>query len=272
MKAQNGVIDQQITSVMSEMQRLEAKKANLERSLTFMDEDVISHNSRIESKQKQMEQIVNEVIPPIERDIECLSNQVKSLEDEVGTELCEFLSTDEKNLLLQLKSVHLELEKDIEIQTQVLEEVSVARQRLQSLLEDNLLKRKKELEEEGSEAIDRRRSSEKRQVGSRLAQMQRQEDFEQVKRELAEAIQNAESVEERLSEAKRTDEALRAELMDGKKQLDAFKTKDVEIAKLLEDAQKREEKLMNKVSHPFLSNVNILFLASQIFACRDHFV
>lgn len=248
MKRQNEVIDQQITSVMSEMQRLEAKKANLERSLTFMDEDVVAQNSRIESKQKQMEQIINELIPPIERDIECISNQIKALEDEVGTELSENLSTDEKNLLLQLKSVHVELEKEIEIQTQVLEEVSVERQRLQSLLEDNLLKRKNELEEDGVEAIDRRRSSEKRQVGSRLAQVQRQEDLEQVRREHAEAIQNAESVEERLSEAKRTDEELRAELMEGKKQLDAYKTKDVEIAKLLEDAQKREEKLMNKRS------------------------
>lgn len=261
MKRQNEVIDQQITSVMSEMQRLEAKKANLERSLTFMDEDVVAQNSRIESKQKQMEQIINELIPPIERDIECISNQIKALEDEVGTELSENLSTDEKNLLLQLKSVHVELEKEIEIQTQVLEEVSVERQRLQSLLEDNLLKRKNELEEDGVEAIDRRRSSEKRQVGSRLAQVQRQEDLEQVRREHAEAIQNAESVEERLSEAKRTDEELRAELMEGKKQLDAYKTKDVEIAKLLEDAQKREEKLMNKVSYPFQLYVISLFFS-----------
>jgi predicted nucleic acid-binding Zn-ribbon protein len=49
MKKQNGVLDQQITSVMSEMQRLEAKKANLERSLSFMDDEITSQRSRIES-------------------------------------------------------------------------------------------------------------------------------------------------------------------------------------------------------------------------------
>jgi chromosome segregation ATPase len=142
----------------------------------------------------------------------------------------------------------LELEKDIEIQTHTLEEISVERQRLQSLLEDNLLKRKKELEEEGSENIDRRRSTGSTLVTSRIAQNHRQENLEQLRRELAEAVQNANSVGERLCEAKETAELLRSELVEGKKKLEMFKTKDLEIAKLLEDAQKREEKLMNKVS------------------------
>lgn len=247
MKQHNGQIDQQITTTMSEMQRLQAKKANLEHSLTRMDEDVTAQQSRLESKKKQLGKIENEMIPPVEREIESLSDQAQTLQDEIGTELSETLTSEEKILLNQLKSIQVELETDIESQTQVLEEVSVQRQRLQSLLQDNLLKRKRELEEEGADSAGRRRSIDGEQPASRLAQAQRKENLEQLQRELDESIQNAEDVEELLAEAKANDEALRAELLEGKRRLEVVKNKDTEITKLLEDAQKREEKLMNKV-------------------------
>jgi F0F1-type ATP synthase alpha subunit len=110
-----------------------------------------------------------------------------------------------------------------------------------------LLKRKRELEEEGADSAGRRRSIDGEQPASRLAQAQRKENLEQLQRELDESIQNAEDVEELLAEAKANDEALRAELLEGKRRLEVVKNKDTEITKLLEDAQKREEKLMNKV-------------------------
>jgi len=69
-----------------------------------------------------------------------------------------------------------------------------------------------------------------------------------LRRELDEAIQNSEDVEEWLAEAKKIDENLSSKLLEGKRKLEAVKAKDTEIAKLLEDAQKLEEKLMNKVS------------------------
>ncbi len=248
MKDKNGKVDKQITTIMSEMQRLEAKKANLDHSLARMDEDISTQNSRLESKNRQIERLENEIIPPVERDISSLSDQVKILEDEIGTELSDTLTKDEKNLLSQLKSVQAELETEIESQTHKLEEVSVERQRLHSLLQDNLLKRKRELEEEGSEAEGRRRSLDTEQPASKLAQTQRKENLDQLRRELDEAIQNAEDVEERLAEAKKVNEDLRSKLADGRKKLEAVRMRDAEITKLLEDAQKLEEKLMNKVS------------------------
>ena len=83
MKQQNGQIDQLITTTMSEMQRLEAKKANLEHSLTRMDEDITVQKSRLESKQKHVEKIENEMIPPVEREIESLLSQAQTLQDGV---------------------------------------------------------------------------------------------------------------------------------------------------------------------------------------------
>lgn len=248
MKDQNGQVDKQITTIMSEMQRLQAKKANLDHLLTRMDEEISTQNSRLESKNRQIEKLENETIPPVEREIKSLLDQVKILEEEIGSELSETLTSDEKNLLSQLKSVQAELENEIETQTHALEEVSVERQRLQSLLHDNLLKRKRELEEEGAEAEGRRRSLDTEQPASRLAQTQRKENLEQLQRELDESIQNAEDVEERLAGAKKVDEDLRSKLFEGKRKLEVVKAKDTEITKLLEDAQKLEEKLMNKVS------------------------
>lgn len=251
MKALNGQVDKQITAIMSDMQRLQAKKANLDHQLTRTDEDISTQATRLESKVRQTEKLESDIIPPVEQNIQSLLNQVKTLEEEVGSELRETLTQDEKNLLKQLKSVQSELEQDIETQTQSLEEVSVERQRLQSLLQDNLLKRKRELEEEGADAEGRRRSLDTEQPASRLAQTQRKENLEQLQREFDEAIQNAEDVEERLAEAKLVDGDLKKKLIDGKRKLETVKTKDSEITKLLEDAQKLEEKLMNKVRFYF---------------------
>lgn len=246
MKEKNSEVDQQVTTLMRENQQLEAKKANLEHTLANFDEDIVGQKSRLESHTKQVKKIEDDTIPPIEVEIKSLNDQVELLREEMGTELSETLTEEEKRLLQQLKSVQNELDSDIEVQVQLLEEVSVERQRLLSLLEDNLLKRKQELEEEGATSSSRRRSTDG-QPASRIAQEERVEDLEQLKRELDEAIQNADDVEQRLAEAKKLDEDVYTELSEAKRQLDDLRAKDVQNMKQLEDARKREEKLMNKV-------------------------
>jgi len=252
MRNRNKKTDMEISNVMSEVQRLKAQKVDLERTLTRMDEDISTQKTRQESKKKQAHTMEVEGVPPLERDIVSLDHQVKLLEEEVGTDLCETLTKEEKSLLQQLKATQAELKSNVEHQTQTLEEVSIERQRLQSLLEDNLMKRKRELEEDGAEALkshSRRRSKDgKEQPAARVAQSQRKENLVQVQRELEEAIQNTEVVEERLAEAKEIDAALRRELNEGKKELESFRTEDGKISKYLEDAQKKDEKLMNKRS------------------------
>ena len=245
-KEKNGEVDQQVSTLMRENQQLEAQKANLEHALANADEDIATQKSRLESHTKQVKKIEDDTIPPIQVEIKNLEDQVKLLADEMGTELSETLTDEEKNLLQQLKSVEKELDSEIESQVQVLEEVSVERQRLLSLLEDNLLKKKQELEEEGATSSSRRRSTDG-QPASRIAQKERKEDLEQLNRELDEAIQNADDVEQRVAEAKKLDENLYAELSEARKELDELRAKDVQILKELEDARKREEKLMNKV-------------------------
>ena len=259
MKEKNNEVDQQVSTLMRENQQLEAQKANLEHSLANIDEDVTIQQSRLGSVVKQVKKIENETIPPIEVEITSLGDQMKLLQDEMGTELSETLTEDEKNLLKQLKSVLSELDSDIETQAQVLEKVSVERQRLLSLLEDNLMKRKQELEEEGATSSSRRRSK-GGELASKIAQKERKEDLEQLSRELDEAIRNDEEVEERLTEAKKLDEGLYSDLSEAKKQLDDLRAKDVQIMKQLEEARKREERLMNKVRLPAYCLAYVLFV------------
>ena len=62
--------------------------------------------------------------------------------------LSDTLNKIEKSLLNELKETQTKLGTEFEVHTQALEEISVKRQRLRSLLDYNLLKRKQELEKE----------------------------------------------------------------------------------------------------------------------------
>jgi hypothetical protein len=52
-------------------------------------------------------------------------------------------------MLVKLKKIQVELASEIESQTEVVAKVSLEHQMLQSLLEDNLMKRRQELLDEG---------------------------------------------------------------------------------------------------------------------------
>ena len=250
MKTKNNEVDQKVSTLMRENQQLEAQKANLEHALANIDEEVNVQRRRLEGYEKQAKKIEVDTIPPIELEISSFLDQMNLLQDEMGTELSETLTEEEKTMLAQMKTVLNELDSDIESQAQSLETVSVERQRLKSLLEDNLMKRKRELEEEGATSSSCRRST-GGQTASRLAQEEREEDLQQLNRELDEAVRNAEDVEQKLADAKKLDEDLYAELSNAKRHLDDLRARDVQNIKQLEEARKREEKLMNKVGQIF---------------------
>ena len=67
----------------------------------------------------------------------------------MGTDLTSTLTEDEQNLLEELKATQTRLDGEIEDHTQVLEDATVKRQRLTSLMEDNLVVRRGEPTESG---------------------------------------------------------------------------------------------------------------------------
>jgi len=247
-KQKTNALDLQITNLMTEMQRHEAKANNLKYLLSRMEEDVASQTRQLDTMDKQIYTIGHDVIPPIDVELKSLQGQVNTLKEEIGTELSYTLAENERNMLQQLKSVQTDLEREMEGQAQVLEDVTIKRQRLESLLEDNLHKRKRELEEEGAADLSghRRRSKAGEQQPSKVAQAQRMEDLERIGEELDEAVRTSDEVESKLIDAKRTDTDLRAELITAKKESEMLRLKDQENKKKLEDKQKHDEKLMSK--------------------------
>jgi len=248
-KQKTNALDLQITKVATEIQRLEAKTNNLDYQLSQIDEDVGSQTRQLDAMDKQVHTIGNDVIPPIDTELKSLREQVNTLTAEMGTELTDTLTKDERNMLQNLKTVQADLERDMESHTQTLEEVGVKRQRLESLLEDNLLKRKRELEEgvvDDSKTNRRRSRGGEEKPASKLAQAQRIEDMAEVKEQLDEAIRTSDEVEQKLMDAKAVKAELRAELIKIKKDLEELRMKDTENKKAVEEAQKRDEKLMSK--------------------------
>ena len=248
MKRKATGVDQQISALMGEIQRLEAKQANLDHLTQRMEDEIASLQSRVDGKKKQMEQIETDIIPPMETEIKSLSSQVERLTEEMGTELSANLTEEERKMLSELKASEGELDANIETQSQTLEEVSVERQRLQSLLNDNLRKRKAELEQENAGQAASRRKSRGDAESTAAAQERRKADLEQRQRELDEATMAANEMESKLEEERKIVETLRAELIEAKNKLEKKRVEDDEINRNLAAAQEESERLLNKRS------------------------
>jgi structural maintenance of chromosome 3 (chondroitin sulfate proteoglycan 6) len=233
--------DQAVTNLMGELQRLEAKQADFNHILSEIESDIDRLEKRVESQQKNTEKIEKTVIPPLEKEISSLGGEIERLQEEMGTELTATLSEEDRETLNRLKKSQVELAARIESQNELVEKVSVERQKLQSLLEDNLLKRRQELTDQ-SDSSSRRRSR-----GGAPPQQQQREDLEQRQRELDDANRIADDIENRLSEARKVDDELKAELISAKGELDQLKNEDMKNTSELEKAQEQAERLLNKV-------------------------
>jgi predicted nucleic acid-binding Zn-ribbon protein len=148
-------VDQQVSNVMGEVQRLEA---NLDHMMGRIEDDVKKLEKTREGLDKQVKQI-EEDIPPMETQIASLGSQIEHLEEEIGTKPTSTLTEEEQSLLEELKTTQARQDGEIEEHTQVLEEATIKRQNLTSLLEDNLVMRRNELtKNNGSNSRSRRTS------------------------------------------------------------------------------------------------------------------
>ena len=254
-KEESAAADQRVSSVMGEVQRLEAKYANLDHMMGRIEDDVKKLEKTTQRNEKQAKQI-EEDVPPLETQIASLGNQIDVLEEEVGTDLTSTLTEEEQDLLEELKGTQARLDEEIEEHTQVLEDASVKRQKLTSLLEDNLLVRRRELTESAESSSRSRRSLGGTKNAGAASQAQLQEDLEQKRRDLEEATQTAEDVQNQLAQVKAIDEKLRSECANIKNSLEKLKTQDAAYQKDLEACQESQEKLLNKVCVVFCSDAS----------------
>jgi structural maintenance of chromosome 3 (chondroitin sulfate proteoglycan 6) len=226
-------VDQAVTNIMSEVQRLEAKQADMQRLVRDMEQNVQKLEERLEQHQRQMTKVEKTNVPALEVEIAIVRGDIQRVQQELGTELVSDLTEEERANLQRLKKVYNDLGAHIESQTERVAELSVERQKLQSLLEDNLLLRQKELTQ-----------VEPTTTGTSVA---RQEELEDKQRELDAAMRLQEEVEAKLQEARRVDDEVRGEMVASKNEVERLKSLDMKNAKALEEAQDLTERLLNKV-------------------------
>lgn len=246
-KEKANVVDQQVSNIMGEVQRLEAKHANLDHMMSRTEDEVTKLEKATERHTMQVQEI-EESIPATETQITSLDGQIERLEAEMGTELTSTLSDEEQELLDQLKATQTRLDSEIDEHTQVLEDATIKRQKLQSLLEDNLMKRRNEITESSSRVRPGA-------TNASASQAQLKDELEQKKRELEEATQAADEVQRQLDEVKATDESLRSDIVKIKNDLEKLKTQDAAYQKELEESSSGQEKLLNKVCRWNLSSL-----------------
>ncbi|CAB9512619.1 of chromosomes protein 3 [Seminavis robusta] len=241
-------IDQQSANVMQEMERLEAKNNEMQRQIKDLERDADKKRKWIDRSKKQEEKAQGK-ISPLELEVSGLDADIGRLQDEMKTELTSTLSDEEKQLLVALKKEEKKLKVDVEKQTDVVSRFGVQRQRLQSLLEDNLLIRQRELQglatqENDDDDDDDDGFADRSTFAAKIAQQNDQ--LQEKRRELDSATRVMNGVEERITEARQVVDNVRAEMVQSKNELERLKSHDAANKKSLETAQDEADRMLNK--------------------------
>ena len=231
--------EQDVTNASQEVSRLQHKQAQLVRLTDALKSQVEELQVQLESNKKQAHKLETQVLPPLQLEIDSAKVDMARLKDELGAELTTSLTDEDRANLAQLKQVQAQLVNNIQEQQDILEEMDAERQKLQSILDDNLLKRRQELMQVKDDVSG--------QATTSTLQEQRARELEERTQQLNEAAKVAEEIEERLEEARKVQENIKAELIAAKNELEKLKSQDAKTDNLLHEARERSEALMNKV-------------------------
>ena len=234
-------IDQTITNLMNDMQKLEAKKANLQHVLEQTAKDVATRKARSETRQAEAD-IQSEGLPSMRLDVEGLKLQVERLNEEIGTPLSTTLSPAERATLSDLHASQKVLEEEMDVAAAKLESASDERDKLQSLLRDNLNRRRTEL----VDSLSPSSISTSNSLGSEMSE--RKERLESRIQDLDVAERCAEAAEQRVSQAKEAANTAKTDLSKFKVQVEELKAKELSSQQGLDEAAESAERLLNKRS------------------------
>jgi len=162
-------IDQRISSLVGEIQKMEAKRSNLkvseaksggggatdETGSNIYYSQLVLENSvkemgvkrtRGDARRVAAEEQA-ETLPVMRRDVNQMQQQILRLKAEIGTPLSATLSDAERTLLTSIRESEKLLVDELEEKNAKLEIASVEKEKVTSLLNDNLLKRKAVIED-----------------------------------------------------------------------------------------------------------------------------
>ena len=234
-------VDGAVSHVMGEIQREEAKRANTRMvggqaglELKQCGEDLLRLEDRLLKDEA-------EALPAARAELAALEAQATSFRAELGTTLAQTLSADERATLARLKASVAKLTASAKAAAAAFDEAAEDRQRLVSLLKDNLLKRVSEVKEQlssaGGDGLGGDADVEERKVG--LAQK---------KAELGLVSREAEECSEGLRKRDKATAAAKEARRLCKKRLGDLKAQEAADAEALAEVEKQTEKQLNKRS------------------------
>jgi structural maintenance of chromosome 3 (chondroitin sulfate proteoglycan 6) len=249
--------EQEATNLGQAVQHLQHKQSELTNAVRSLEQAIEQAKSQVQHSTSQATKLESLQIPPLQEEVMAIEAEVARLRDELGTELTVSFSEEDRTQLNRLKQTIATVRQDIQVQTDQFDQVSMEREKLKSLLKDNLLKRKKELLQagRGSKEDDDEDDSDPgdRPVPATAAttaqwlEVQTQE-LQALQEQRNEVEGTLEELEERLDNARQLEENTKADLLAAKNELESLRNEDLKTRKELDAANETEEKLMGKVS------------------------
>lgn len=267
-KEESQKVEDELQRLMQDLRRQEAKQAELNRQSETKDTEISRRENRAKGHKDQIENLEKIVIPKLERKIAESDVDIERLDDEMSTELKHSLADDERSRLAELKEIIERFGEKIETLQQKVDSLRHEKQKLEGLLENNLLKRKAEILESSDlfNESDRRQSF--RRLSTSQLQDQQESDLKERQLERDSAARHKDEVMRQLDEARKTESEMKKELMTLSKRLDDLQAEDMKNVKAWEDSEHQSERFLTKVCKRHLIDCpqiqSIIILSTEI--------
>ncbi|KAL3919423.1 MAG: hypothetical protein SGILL_003759, partial [Bacillariaceae sp.] len=235
--------DREVRKIVEEINKLQHKESQISLMIQTLDSDQTQTQTQIGQNKKQADRLESQIVPVLEQEIKSFDFDIARLEEEIGTELTQTLSDEDRAMLARLTQEKEDLDEKISTQQETVDEIRSERNRLESHLENNLYKRRSELAQGGNEADALTGST-----SSKLLHDQKIRQLEERRLELREATRELEDLENKLQEIRKTEEDLKNEVVEGKNDMEKLRNLDIKYARNLEESKRKGESLLGKKS------------------------
>jgi len=221
----------QVTSVINDLQKIETKQDQLRKTYERQKEDVRHLTNEKENLERSLHTKGN-VLNSAQHDLLRYENQVKSLKEELGTELLSQLDREDQNEVDRLNDEIMQLQDQIKAAFSRRTELEAQKEALENLLQTNLCKKKEEL----------KASMEELNSADRQWQLDaKNEELDRCNKMLEKASSRAQELDANL-------EVIKKEIQQQQQSLEKWKAEEKEKSDALEEDSKMMEKAANKRS------------------------
>ncbi|OWZ18682.1 Chromosome segregation protein [Phytophthora megakarya] len=232
-KAEYQQMDQRVTGVLSEIQNLEAEKKNAISAYERLDDEIYRRRNHIRIEKENLVQK--------ERNCELQEQEVNgwvakatSLRSELITPMQDTLTSDEQALLHCLSTKISLFEAEERDQHQRLEEIRSKKEGIETVLEENLVRRENELTRQLGEGIEE------------LAISEREENLKAKQIDLNDASRLVDYNTSSLKDLEGKIEKLQQDITNENARVDALNGEDVALSDQIQKEAQRSEKILNK--------------------------